>query len=204
MKNEFVISLIKEYIEAYDEEFDKEVYLKYINKIGKQSATEISENMDLIKGFLYDWGTMWRVLGRARYKGWENRLGEVIRKYSDRLEVFRHIDLAEADLKGFKDDIRELYDSFRNIVGNIAAAKTLHVICPNFFPLWDNSIAHAIAKIGSYPENDYYRFMLKIQEIVKKYEEVFSKIAEKDGESKLRVIDKFLWYFTHKPLVILK
>lgn len=204
MKNEFVISLIKEYVEAHDEEFDEEVYLKYINKIRKQRVTEIPENMDLIKGFLYKWGIMGRVLGRIRYKGWENRLGEVIRKHSDRLEAFRHIDLAEADLRDFKDDIRELYNSFRNIVGDIAAAKTLHAICPNFFPLWDNSIAHAVAKIGSYPENDYYRFMLKIQELVKKYKEVFSKIAEKEGESKLRVADKFLWYFTHNPLVILK
>jgi len=40
-----------------------------------------------------------------------------------------------------KNDIADVFTSFETIVGPVGAAKILHLLSPDFFPLWDRKIA---------------------------------------------------------------
>lgn len=59
-------------------------------------------------------------------------------------------------------DIADVFTSFENVVGPVGAAKILHLLSPDFFPLWDRKIATSygvsLQKTG---ENapQYLRFM---------------------------------------------
>ena len=56
--------------------------------------------------------------------------------------AFRSRDIAtisEADLP----IIEQLFDSFERVLGPVGAAKSLHLLAPRFFPLWDRKIAKA-------------------------------------------------------------
>jgi hypothetical protein len=64
----------------------------------------------------------------------QTNLGDVLR--------FRSRDIAavgEADLSM----IERLFDSFERVLGPVGAAKSLHLLAPRFFPLWDRKIAKA-------------------------------------------------------------
>lgn len=56
-----------------------------------------------------------------------------------------------------EDAVRRLFVSFEHGLGAVGAAKTLHLLAPNFFPLWDNAIAKAYrVKVD---EQGYMKFM---------------------------------------------
>ena len=38
--------------------------------------------------------------------------------------------------------IRSLFGDFEAALGPVGAAKTLHLLCPQYFPIWDRRIAH--------------------------------------------------------------
>jgi len=59
-------------------------------------------------------------------------------------------------------DIIRLFSDFEQIMGRVGAAKSLHLLAPRFFPLWDNAIA---AKYGLFlgagqGATKYWAFML--------------------------------------------
>ena len=58
--------------------------------------------------------------------------------------------------------IRSVFSAFENEVGAVGAAKALHLLAPQFFPLWDRKIARAyglpIGKKGSNDEK-YWNFV---------------------------------------------
>jgi hypothetical protein len=65
-----------------------------------------------------------------------------------------------------KDDpiLVPLFEEFEVVLGPVGAAKTLHLIAPNFFPLWDRKIATAYGhSLGPQGRNGakYVRFMHK-------------------------------------------
>lgn len=97
------------------------------------------------------------------------------------------------------------------MIGQIAATKVLHLICPNFFPLWDNTIAKAARselgrkskqnkKVEDFSAADYYRFMQEIQNFIKEYEEVLSDLANRCKKGKLKILNECFWWATHRPL----
>lgn len=49
--------------------------------------------------------------------------------------------------------VKEIFDKFESILGAVGAAKSLHLLCPKFFPLWDNPIANGykiyLGKMGT-------------------------------------------------------
>lgn len=71
----------------------------------------------------------------------------------------RKIDsLVESD----KPIVSDIFREFENVLGAVGASKTLHLLAPNFFPLWDNAIAgHYKTRIGKQGSNNerYWRFM---------------------------------------------
>jgi hypothetical protein len=56
-----------------------------------------------------------------------------------------------------------LFDSFERVLGPVGAAKSLHLLAPKFFPLWDRKIAkHCRCELGRVGTNgvNYTAFFL--------------------------------------------
>lgn len=70
-----------------------------------------------------------------------------------------------------KQKIKRIFKDFENILGPVGAAKSLHLIAPSVFPLWDRSIATAyntpLKKTGTNSDN-YIQFLLKTKQQVKR------------------------------------
>ncbi len=152
-------------------------------------------------------------LGRSKFRNWQRNLARRIQSDCRRLKNFRSKDLIDVDLNKFESDIKECYESFRKTIGPIAAGKILHIICPNFFPLWDNDIAKAVRNecsedvkkdngVEEFSGADYYKFMQVIQNFVKKYEKILSDLCNKYKKGKLKILDECLWWATHRPLFL--
>ena len=64
-----------------------------------------------------------------------------------------------------KDDevkVRSIFLAFEEVLGPVGAAKSLHLLAPRFFPLWDRAIAEAYeVGIGAVGKNQggYWSFM---------------------------------------------
>ena len=62
--------------------------------------------------------------------------------------------------------IRELFTRFERVLGPVGAAKSLHLLAPRFFPLWDRAIAEVYALPLSRAGTNavrYYAFMLIVR-----------------------------------------
>lgn len=121
--------------------------------------------------------------------------------------------MPQVNLSDFESGIKNCYELFGKIVGQIAASKVLHLICPNFFPLWDDGIAIAIWNevdgksdkgevIAQFSGAHYYRFMQVMQNFLREYGEIMSDLAEqyRNRKGKLKILDECLWWATHRPL----
>jgi len=103
-----------------------------------------------------------------------------------------------------------LYSSLRSIIGPIASAKVLHLICPNFFPLWDNGIADGlraehsgIVDLKPFSAQDYFEFMKKLQSLLRKYDELWSSLSQSYKKGKLKIVDECLWYIVRTPFALI-
>jgi hypothetical protein len=63
-----------------------------------------------------------------------------------------------------KEAVAALFQEFENILGPVGAAKSLHLLAPHLFPLWDREIATAygiqLKKAGANGDN-YWDFMVE-------------------------------------------
>jgi hypothetical protein len=82
-----------------------------------------------------------------------------------------------------------IYQSFEKVLGPVGAAKTLHLLCPCLFPLWDRAIAKAygvamVKEGGNIPK--YLKFMSICKEQV-------TRLAEDGsiGEDILKNLDEY-------------
>jgi hypothetical protein len=213
------IEIIKESVRRFEaEDFDQDKGQK--SKASKiyDEFLEFMKNADLrnarnlhleskIKDFLYKWGSMGRVLGQPDYFGWERALVEEIIANRKELEELRMKDLLHESLDTYQATIIRLYDSFRaKVKSSIAAVKTLHLICPDFFPLWDTSIANGVRaersqdeKEKAFSAEDYYHFMKDIQGLNIEYKEPLTELALKYKKTKLKILDEFLLWTTSHP-----
>jgi len=157
------------------------------------------ENTDIygpIKMFLSNWGDMGRVLARKQYKGWEEKLKTKILRISNKVEKFRDIRLETTDIKQWENEIQECYQEIRNAVGPTSASKTLHIICPSFFPLWDDNIRE-LTGVTTKPTG-YYDFMRKSQNFIKNNIKVTTELSKKYRKSKLKIVDEYLYNISRK------
>jgi len=209
--------IIKEYVKRYEQKYSADpVYNGFLGSMAKIDLKGITEGevREVIEPFLYEWGRMGRVLGRIEYLNWERNLASAIRSNCQRLKGFGTKDLTGVNLGQLEPQIMKCYESFKEAVGPIAAAKVLHLICPNFFPLWDNSIAEAFRneisdrskvseKVENFSGRDYARFMEQIQELISKYGKLLSYLASQHKKGKLKILDECLWGTAHRPVTLL-
>lgn len=179
---------IKKYVDAHEAEwgFGEFIYKECIKEAGKIELRKIKEKdvKDPIRTFLLNWGMMGRVLGRVENKGWESKLKDKISKNAEKFKEFRRASNKEnfyrEDLQQFESEIKECYSALKEIIKPTSTAKVLHLLCPKFFPLWDNAILDGVSKeCKSIKEcnskggiNDtsdgYYNFMVVIKDFLKK------------------------------------
>jgi hypothetical protein len=223
-----VRELITEYVKQCENEYDpsrnnrnkisQEAYsesLTGMKLIDLEKFTEDNKqkNEDVVERYLYKWGSMGRFLGQEKKcPDWQNRLAKAIQKKHEKLKDFSSKDLIDVKLDDpiVKKDIQSCYEAFNTVIGKIAATKVLHLICPNFFPPWDNAIANGVrnefekssdkeSKITRFTKEDYYRFMLVIQDFLKQNERVLSKLARELDKTRLRVLDECLLWAVRRP-----
>jgi len=179
--------VIKEYVNQLEKKFGGDTkYKKYLAEMNKIKLKVITEDdvRRVIQPFLYDWGGMDRVLGKKEFRNWQTNIVRPIKSSSEKLEDFKKRNLGDVKLGELEPGIKCCYESLCKVIGGIAAAKVLHLICPSFFPLWDNPIANAIRNedvqvVELYP-TDYgrQRYGSTIDD--------FAKFLERKGERKLK------------------
>lgn len=98
----------------------------------------------------------------------------------------------ERNLNDLSDDeepiIKEIFESFEKVTGPVGAAKALHLLAPEFFPLWDRTIAKAynIPLRGKGTNKDQYFKFMKITK------QQCNRINAKDLEhNTLKLLDEF-------------
>ena len=85
-------------------------------------------------------------------------------------------------------------DGKKMIYSPVSAAKAMHLLCPNFFPLWDSSIAKAYGcywddTLYSFPE--YWKFISKTKKQVELLRTEGRPPKDIRGIPVLRLIDQY-------------
>lgn len=150
-----------------------------------------------IRAFLQTWGNMGRVLNEKRYPKWEEELAKAIRENCRLLNDFRVKKLAnikEEDLESLKIDVEKCYEIVRKQVAPTSASKVLHLIAPDFFPMWDGGIRKKLA-IRRANAEDYWEFMKKIKRSIEneKYNGILNRFSADDDKSILKLFDEYLY-----------
>jgi hypothetical protein len=209
---------------------DDPVYFTYINQMTKANLSSLSNNdIGTIRGFLFGWGHM----GRTGIKPAIPKTRNIIQRYADFLQKARRQQLHASKLTPDKMTIEDLFEELNALVGRVSAAKILHLICPEFFPLWDTDILEGynssykarhgskLIQTKSVPTpkgkkevvtgEGYYMFMGFTREFIATYHQRLSEIqtalnaASKYGKEKglLKIVDEFNVHASHTPFCYL-
>jgi hypothetical protein len=89
-----------------------------------------------------------------------NDLDMLLKRYGDQTARYRdrHIDSLEGEER---EAITGLFQGFQEVLGPVGASKALHLLAPQFFPLWDHKIRRGY-RVGSDAAGHaerYWRFM---------------------------------------------
>ncbi|MHA1428737.1 MAG: DUF6308 family protein [Candidatus Helarchaeota archaeon] len=196
------IEVFRDYLTKYSRKYgmwDKRTYHVYIDL---WNSLEDHQNLQdyhiacIIMPFLAIWGKIRAI------QSWE---GDQIPKIKiffldnfKKLEGFKRMELENADLSSFEQEINELYQNLDEIfqIGQTTCSKILHLISPGFFPILDDIIRKQLEK-----GTEYYRFMEIIKNnflISRKFRESIELSRKRRPRSKLKVIDEYLWLRARK------
>ena len=164
----------------------------------KLSTLNYSEVESVLHPYLLKWGKMGRVLG---FKGCK-RIGDKLREMDLQLTKLRQEALLTVDLDRMSSEFVDIYDEIMNTewksekgktkrVGPTAASKTLHLVAPNLFIIWDRAIRnHYVFK-----ENgaEYVRFLVSMQTWLKKLKSPIGSLQRRYKKSCIKIIDEYNW-----------
>jgi hypothetical protein len=194
------------------------LYNTFVTRMSAVDLENISESdiTNVIKPFLYEWGRMGRVLGRPEFYDWQENVAKMVKSDYAILKQFQARNIENEDLSNNKDEIIRLYQSFKEVAGQIASAKILNLICPDFFPLWDTAIASGIRvelanlpgysfdkKIKAFSGHDYFRFTEGIKSFMLRHNDIISQLSSQYQQKKLRIIDECLWWIAGRPFFLI-
>lgn len=168
------------------------------------------------KPFLLKWGRMGRVV--CRIDQWERRVAEGICSRAEVLEKFRgrNLEAREVDLTECRSDIEGLYASFKGVVKQTAATKLLHLICPDFMPMWDTAIEQAFRaeygaraedgrRVKPFSDTEYFLYVQEVQRFLRTHRKTISCLSRKYKRGRLRLVDQcFIWAVRRPLFVFLK
>ena len=194
------------------------LYNKSVMRMSTVDLENISESdvTNVIEPFLYEWGRMGRVLGRREFWDWQEKVAKMVKSNCAILKQFQARNIENENLSNNKDEIIRLYQSFKEATGQIASAKILNLICPDFFPLWDNAIAGGIrvelanlpgysfdTNIKAFSGQDYFRFTEGIKIFMLRHNDIISQLSNQYQQKKLRIIDECLWWMAGRPFFLI-
>jgi hypothetical protein len=194
------------------------LYNRFVMRMSTVELENISESdvTNVIEPFLYEWGRMGRVLGRQEFWDWQEKVAEMVKLNCTSLKEFQARDIENESLSNNKDEIIGLYESFKEATGQVASAKILNLICPDFFPLWDNAIASGIRvelanlpgysfdkNIEPFSGQDYFRFTEGIKIFMLRHNGVISQLSNQYQDKKLRIVDECLWWMARRPFSLI-
>lgn len=159
---------------------------------------------EIVDTFLTKWGRMGRVVHHPRRRGWQSKLASEIRARAGTLRHLRAVDLDGEDLASHNPAIEDAYSSFCTLIGPTSAAKGLHLIAPHFFPPWDKGIgtlAWSVPRTGAILKRglqrssggEYFFFIVQVQHFLDRYLSVWGQLAKEFHQTKLKMIDRYLW-----------
>jgi hypothetical protein len=197
--NEKVEVLSWEKIEEKHEEFLRkeprecayEIAKECIDKYwmdGEISDENLKKITHAVLTFLFAWNsTFYR--GCIFKEDFIMKIKDKINKNKKKLDSFKKKCIYELNPSD-KNNIKDLYESFSEVLackkkvkGNknstktiqspVSTAKFLHIICPNFFPLWDRAIAERYGCRWGKSEfsfESYWEYMVKVKEQINNIE----------------------------------
>jgi len=128
-----------------------------------------------------------------------DKLERCIADNTQKLNEFRNRDISSLSRNDNDDDIKDLFDKFLTALAidsgkkkgersPVAASKALHLLAPNFFPLWDYKIARAYKCPYSHkPAQSYVTFCKTTKEVA----DTVRRYAPRSDKTLLKLIDEY-------------
>ncbi|MCL4545175.1 MAG: hypothetical protein M1118_11360 [Chloroflexi bacterium] len=147
----------------------------------------------------WNMGYYYRCIGPGKWSPTSNpfnldhwsELQGAIRDNQSELQRFRRLRLQTIILERERESVYSVFDKFATLCGPVGAAKALHLLAPQFFPLWDNAIARLVLgpdKVGDkLKAEDYWGFMKRRREEI---------CSLPDRDDILKLVDEH--YFVNK------
>src|SRR6266404_4466767 len=129
-----------------------------------------------------------------------NRLEECISKHLPLIDKYRKSSILNYTLAD-DETIEHLFEQFLHALriregkkkgtkSPVAVAKALHLLAPDFFPLWDKKIAHAYGcGYSSNPAVKYLVFLVKSKDMVEMLQSTTDVKAT--GKTLLKLVDEY-------------
>ena len=138
---------------------------------------------------LQSWNKTYYRFRRFDYDG----LDALWSEWQKRFEPFRKREIASYTPTD-EAEIEAMFAAFSDVLGPVGAAKSLHLLAPRFFPIWDDRIAKAyrLNNQGSRAE-DYTTFMLVCK--------TQAQNAKLDPSIALKALDEFIYVVYTLPEV---
>lgn len=153
--------------------FCYELATEFINQAKKTAGEGWYEDINTIKGILlllYTWNFAAKETKKLNFQN----VSELVRNTKDDLKFLEKYSIRTVD-EGAWDAIKRVFDQFRSLFGQTGASKSLSLLNPELFVMWDTAIRKRLKKelipgIMNGETGEYYMIFLKgIQKIIEEY-----------------------------------
>ena len=129
-------------------------------------------------------------------------IDEGLKELEDLIRFFRGKSLLSDDI--YEKEVSEIFSKINEMLKNagignnepVGTIKLLHILAPSYFPLLDNPIAEQIGLKDKRSPIDiklYIRWMHRLKNWLRKYEDVIGELETKYGCSILKLVDEGLY-----------
>lgn len=153
--------------------------------IRKETTLTVVEAIAIL---LRTWNQMFYRFHQAFNNEHLREIERLIISYDQIIRDFRQRTIESLSEKD-KITVAELFREFEIVLGPVGAAKSLHLLAPQFFPLWDNKIArnYNVPLIGrGFNSSRYLRFMR-----ITKQQSLSLGGEQNIGRNPLKALDEF-------------
>ena len=184
-------------IEEFEKHENRDAMYKVATFLISHFWSKASDMADGLGVLLLTWNQAFYRYGNFDF----DKLEECIKNNLEKLKKFKSRDITtlsksdEPDMKSiFTEFMKSLQIASGNMEGRkspVAVAKALHLLAPNFFPLWDVRIAKVYGcYYNNYPAEKYIRFMKLMKEFVEKVRG-YVVLSNYQNKTLLKLIDEF-------------
>lgn len=170
-------------LDIYSRNFNDKDYFNALNAPKDKKAKEIFV-------FLNKWHCRLHANPRRLRRFLEANQKTIKKWDKERLEI--------GELEPKRDEIILFFEDLAQITKYTGTAKTLHVLAPSVFPMWDGAIRRHFG--CSENGQGYYNFMIRQQELLKQLLQWIEKgyIALPREKTALKLMDEYHWAMKYK------